>query len=69
MSKYHWACFIYLWLICIGLIFYADRLKDKLEAKETKIKELNNQIAIEIEKQEILSDELNDTIEWYMKNK
>lgn len=66
-------------IFCILLLIFMflsmkqiNTLKRDIETKDNQIAELNNQIAIEIEKQEILQDELHEmrlTMEWYMKNK
>lgn len=56
----------------IAVVIFILLLAVKINELQKVIEEKDNQIAIEIEKQEILQDELYEmrlTMEWYMKNK
>ena len=55
----------------IVVVIFILLLAVKINELQKVIEEKDNQIAIEIEKQEILQDELYEmrlTMEWYMKN-
>lgn len=67
-----YIAFIVVVIFILLLTVKINELQKVIITKDNKIAELNNQIAIEIEKQEILQDELYEmrlTMEWYMKNK
>ena len=66
-----YIAFIVVVIFILLLAVKINKLQKVIITKDNKIAELNNQIAIEIEKQEILQDELHEmklTMEWYMKN-
>lgn len=71
MQKEVYMNIILKYIAFIVVVIFILLLVVKINELQKVIEEKDNQIAIEIEKQEILQDELHEmrlTMEWYMKN-
>ena len=71
MGKEVYMNIILKYIAFIVVVIFVLLLAVKINKLQKVIEEKDNQIEIEIEKQEILQDEINEmklTMEWYMKN-